>query len=118
MSASHASLTSFAPVIELPDISATRLKNKFSEVIRQASRAPLAVTRHHRREFVILSAEQYEELQQSRRAPLDDLTAEFDQLVAGMNTAKSKRAAEGLFSADARTLGEAAMNASRKTTRA
>lgn len=117
MSIAHATTTApglgFAPVAALSDISASDLKNKFSEVVRLASRAPLAVTRHNRREFVILTTEQYEELQQSRRAPLENLTAEFDQLVAKMNTPKAKRATAALFSASSKALGQAAINARR-----
>ncbi len=113
MSTSHQPLPSsvfaFTPVAELPDVSATNLKNKFSEVARRASRAPLAVTRHQRREFVILTAERYEELQQNRHTPLESLSAEFDQLVARMNSPKAKRAADVLFAADAEALGEASV---------
>ena len=109
---------SFASVDSLPEVTASVLKNKFSDVARLASREPLAVTRHNRREFVILTAEQYEELQQSRRAPLVNLTAEFDQLVARMNTPKAKRAAASLFSAKTVQLGKAALKARQSSARA
>lgn len=99
----------FSSVADLPEVTASVLKNKFSEVARRASSEPLAVSRHNRREFVILTAEQYEELQQSRRAPLESLTAEFDQMVTKMNTPKAKRAAAKLFSATSASLGKAAM---------
>jgi antitoxin Phd len=101
----------FSSVAELSEITASVLKNKFSEVARLASRGPLAVSRHNRREFVILTSEQYEELQQGRRAPLESLTAEFDQLVAKMNTPKARRASSALFSATSAGLGKAAMKA-------
>lgn len=91
----------FASVADLPEISASVLKNKFSEVARLASREPLAVSRHNRREFVILTAEQYDELQQSRRAPLEGLTAEFDQMVARMNTPADRAARRVFFKASA-----------------
>ncbi len=97
--APHAS--GFASVAALPEITASILKNKFSEVARLASREPLAVTRHHRREFVILTAEHYEELQQSRLAPLESLTAEFDQMVARMNTPEDRAARRTFFKASA-----------------
>lgn len=107
------SVATFASVAALPEISASVLKNKFSEVARLASRAPLAVSRHNRREFVILTADHYEELQQSRRAPLENLTAEFDQLITRMNTPVGKRAAASLFSASPTVLGKAAVKARR-----
>ena len=110
--------SSFASVDSLPEVTASVLKNKFSDVARLASREPLAVTRHNRREFVILTAEQYEELQQSRRAALETLRAEFDQLVARMNTPKAKRAASSLFSATSAGLGKAALKARQSSARA
>jgi len=103
----------FAPLASLPDISASDLKNKFSEVARRAAREPLAVTRHKRREYVILTAGQYEELQQSRLAPLDGLSAEFNELVARMNTPKAKLATAAFFSASSKALGQAALKARR-----
>lgn len=108
----------FSSVADLSEVTASVLKNKFSEVARLAANGPLAVSRHNRREFVILTAGQYEELQQSRRAPLASLTAEFDQLVAKMNTPKAKRAAASLFSAGPKALGKAAVKARRAATRA
>ena len=107
----------FASIAQLPEVTASVLKNKFSEVARLAAREPLAVSRHNRREFVIITAEHYEELQQSRRAPLESLAAEFDQLVARMNTPKAKRAAASLFSATSGQLGKAALKARRSSAR-
>jgi prevent-host-death family protein len=91
----------FAPISALPDISASDLKNKFSEVARRAAREPLAVTRHNRREYVILTASQYEEFQQSRLAPLKTLATDFDQMVAKINTSKDRSARARFFKASA-----------------
>ena len=97
----HASSTpqtfGFASVADLPEVTASILKNKFSEVVRLASREPLAITRHNRREFVIITAEHYDELQKSRLAPLKSLTAEFDQMVAKMNTPTDRAARRRFF---------------------
>ena len=103
----------FSPVADLSEVSASVLKNKFSEIARLTVREPVAVTRHNRREFVILTAAQYEELQQSRRAPLEALAGEFDQLVARMNTPKARRATASLFAASGKALGAAAVKARR-----
>lgn len=91
----------FSSVADLSEVTASVLKNKFSEVARLASNGPLAVSRHNRREFVILTAEQYEELQQSRRAPLESLAAEFDEIVAKMNTPVDRAARRNFFKASA-----------------
>jgi prevent-host-death family protein len=104
-------------VSDLAEVTASVLKNKFSEVARLASSAPLAVSRHNRREFVILTAEHYEELQQIRRAPLESLAAQFDTMVARMNTPKGRGAADSLFTADAAALGRAALKARRTSSR-
>lgn len=103
----------FSPVADLSEVTASILKNKFGEVARLAAAAPLAVSRHNRREFVILTAAHYEELQQSRRAPLETLAGEFDQLVARMNTPMARRASTSLFAASGKSLGKAARNARR-----
>lgn len=110
-----ASAVGFSPIADLPAITTSDLKNKFSEVARLTAREPLAVSRHNRREFVILTAAQYDEFQKSRRAPLETLAAEFDQMVAKMNTPKAKRATASLFSASGKALGKAAANARRST---
>jgi antitoxin Phd len=106
----------FSSVADLSEVTASVLKNKFSEVARLASRAPLAVSRHNRREFVILTAAQYEELQQSHRAPLENLSAEFDQLIATMNTPADRAARRSFFKASA--VKPSAALAKLKTTRA
>jgi antitoxin Phd len=108
----------FAAIADLSEITASVLKNKFSEVARLASSGPLAVSRHHRREFVILTAKQYEELQQSRRAPLESLTAEFDQMVAKMNTPAGKQAIDALFSATSADLSRAFVKTAQPSTHA
>ncbi len=108
----------FASVADLAEITASVLKNKFSEVARLATTGPLAISRHSRREFVILTAEQYEELQQSHRAPLEGLAAEFDQMVARMNTPEGKRAAATLFSATSADLARAAVKHPKPAARA
>ncbi|MEO0055411.1 MAG: hypothetical protein RLZZ50_1358 [Verrucomicrobiota bacterium] len=105
-------------VAELSEVTASVLKNKFGEVARLAARAPLAVSRHKHREFVILTAESYEQLQQSRRAPLEALSADFDQMLARMNTPKARRAAASLFSTDSKTLAKVAVKARRATAHA
>jgi len=112
-SSSAIPVSAFSPLADLPEVTASVLKNKFGQVASLATAAPLAVSRHHRREFVLLTAQQYEQLQQSRRAPLEALTAEFDQLVNNLNTPKARRAADSLFAARGPALGRAALKARR-----
>lgn len=97
----------FPSVADLPEVTASVLRNKLRETARLTSGGPLAVSRHNRREFVILSAGQYEELQQSRRASLESLTAEFDRMVASMNTPADRAARRRFFKASAVKPGSA-----------
>lgn len=91
----------FPSVADLADVTASALKNKFGQVVRRALREPVAVTRHNRREFVILTAEQYEQLQGGRAVALDILAEEFDAMVASMHTPKDRAARAGFFMASA-----------------
>ena len=91
----------FAAIGDLPEITASDLKNKFSEIARLTAREPVAVSRHNRREFVILTAAQYEEFQQSRLAPFKALAADFDRMVEKMNTPEDRAGRARFFMASA-----------------
>ena len=93
----------------LPVVTASDLKNKFGEVIAQAVKGAVAITRHRRTEFVLLPVEHYLELQRTRAASLEALTSEFDAMVARMNTPAGKRAVAKLFRAGATGLGKSAV---------
>ncbi len=98
-------------VASLPSVTTTELKNNFGDVVRQATREAVAITRHRRPEFVLVPAAEYAQLRQSQQAPLDALTAEFDAMVAQMNTPASKQAVDQFFAATSKELGQAAVNA-------
>jgi antitoxin Phd len=95
----------------LHTVTASDLKNNFGEVIGQAVKGAVAITRHQRAEFVLLPVEEYLELQQARTAPLEALTSQFDALVARMNTPKAKRAVARLFRTSPAGLGKSAVKA-------
>lgn len=97
----------------LPAVSASDLKNRFGEISAQAAQGAISITRHQRPEFVLLPVAQYEALQQAHTAPLDALAAQFDQMVAGMNTPQAKRGVKALFSATPAKLGKAAVKAAK-----
>jgi prevent-host-death family protein len=102
---------SAAPVpaeLDLPTVTASDLKNNFGEVSAMAQKGALAITRHQRAEFVLLSVTQYKELQQARTAPLEALTSQFDALVAKMNTPAARQGVTKLFKAGPAALGRSA----------
>ncbi|MGH7946313.1 MAG: type II toxin-antitoxin system Phd/YefM family antitoxin [Opitutaceae bacterium] len=97
----------------LPTVTASSLKNNFGEASMQASKGALAITRHNRAEFVLMPVGQYVELQRSRQAPLDALAAQFEAMVARMNTPAAKRGIAKLFKATPAELGKSAVKAAR-----
>ena len=98
-------------ISRLQTVTASDLKNKFGEVIAQAGKGAVAITRHQRAEFVLLSVEEYLELQEARTASLDALTSEFDAMVARMNTPAARRGVDQLFKATPAALGKSAVKA-------
>lgn len=109
--------TSAAPIdpilSALPAFDASALKNKFRAVTDQAAQGAIAITRYNRPELVILSAAEYVHLTKAQRAPLDALTAQFDEMVAQMQTAKSRKGVQAFLGASAVDLGKAAVKAAK-----
>lgn len=102
---------------ELPAFDASTVKNKFRDVAEQAAKGAIAISRYSRPEFVIMRADEYVRLEKLRRSPLEALTGQFDDLVAKMQSAKSKKAVSSLFAASPSDLGKAAVKAARKNAR-
>lgn len=106
------STASTDPILsELRAVDASMVKNKFGEVAKAALQGAIAISRYSRPELVLLSVEEYLRLEKARRAPLDQLTDQFDELVAKMQGARARKATASLFGASPRTLGQAAVKA-------
>ena len=60
----------------MPTVSALEFQRRFSRFQHEAQREPVEITRHGRREFVFLSAAQYDWLQASARRSHRTDTAE------------------------------------------
>jgi len=106
------------PIVgELRAFDASTVKNKFREVADQAAKGAIAISRYNRPELVIMTVAEYVRLEKLRRAPLDALTGQFDELVAKMQTPKSKRAVQALLGATSANLGKAALKAARANAR-
>ncbi len=102
---------------ELRMFGASTVKNRFRDVAAQAAKGAVAISRYSRPELVIMTAGEYVRLEKLRRDPLDALTGQFDELVAKMQTARSKNAVPALFGATSADLGKAALSASRANAR-
>lgn len=100
---------------DLPKVSATELKNAIAEVFDQvAAKGAVAITRHQKPRAVLLSVEQFEEILRARNEPLDQLGAEFDALLARMQTPEARKGMESAFEATPDRLGQAAVSRARR----
>ena len=102
-------------LVDISEVPATRAKNEFGALLEKATHGgAFAITRHDTRKAVLLSYNEFESLVQTRSRNLDTLDAEFDELLARMQTPKAKRAMEAAFNASPAKLGRAAAKAARK----
>jgi len=108
-------MSSSLAVSKLPSVAATDIKNAFASVWeRMMAEGAIAITRHEKPKTVLVSIERFEELVRSSRPALDQLTEEFDDLLAGMQTTKARRGMAAAFKASPIQLGKAAVSAARK----
>lgn len=102
-------------LVDVPEVAATRLKNEFGAVLEQALRGgAVAITRHDTPKAVLISYEEFQSLVKARTHSLSDLTAEYDVLLARMQTPKAKKGMAAAFNASPAELGRAAVKAARK----
>ncbi|MCW5603660.1 MAG: type II toxin-antitoxin system prevent-host-death family antitoxin [Burkholderiales bacterium] len=102
-------------LVDVPAVAATRLKNEFGAVLEQAMRGgAVAITRHEAPRAVLLAYEEFEALIRDRTPSLNDLRAEYDVLLARMQTPAAKQGMEAAFDAAPVELGRAAVKAARK----
>jgi prevent-host-death family protein len=102
-------------VLDLEPIAASRLKNAPGAIVDQAAAGrPVVVTKHDSPKVVIISFRDFEELARARELSLGDLEGRFEELLAGMQAPKAKRAVASAFNAKAEQYGRAAVAAARK----
>ena len=107
---------SHGELIDIPTVAATKVKNEFGAVLEKATHnGAVAITRHDTPKAVLLSYDEFESLIKVRSRSLGDLGAEFDDLLARMQTPKAKKGMKAAFNASPARLGRAAVKAARKT---
>jgi antitoxin Phd len=90
-------------------VSATEAQNNFGRVLGQAaSEGAVFITRYDQPTAVVLSMDRYRALTKSDGQDLDEVTREFDEMVARMQTSGAKTAVDALFDMDAGAIGKAA----------
>lgn len=102
-------------LVDIPAVAATTVKNEFGAILEHATHGgAVAITRHDTPKAVLLSYEEFASLVKVRSRTLDDLGAEFDTLLARMQTPKARKGVEAAFKASPAELGRAAAKAARK----
>lgn len=101
-------------LVDVPSIPATRMKNEFGSALEAAARGgAVAITRHDTPKAVLISYEEFQALVKARSHSLNDLTQEFDVLLARMQTPKARKGVVAAFNATPAELGRAAVKAAR-----
>lgn len=95
---------------ELPTMPSSEAKNGFAQLLDQVRRhtKPVVITRNARPAAVMLSVDEYERLVRAVPDPLASLSAEFDHLVAAMQTPAGQGSVDALFDSAPGELGAAA----------
>jgi len=102
-------------LVDIPSVAATLAKNEFGAILDKATHGgAVAITRHDTVKAVLLSREEFESLVQERSRSLDNLGAEFDDLLDRMQNPKAKKGMDAAFRASPAKLGRAAVKAARK----
>lgn len=102
-------------LVDVPTVAATRVKNEFGQILEQATHnGAVAITRHDKTKAVLLSLAEFESLVSARSRTLDALSNEFDELLAGMQTQKSRKGMKAAFNASPAQLGRASVKGSRR----
>lgn len=110
--ATSAFRNSHGELIDIQTVAATRVKNEFAAILDQASSGgAVAITRHDMPKAVLISYEEFESLVKARAHTLDDLSAEFDGLLARMQTPEARKGVEAAFNASPAELGRTAVAA-------
>ncbi|CAM9909209.1 unnamed protein product [Phaeothamnion confervicola] len=105
---------SLGELVDLPAVAATRLKNEFGSVLEQALRSgAVAITRHDTPKAVLMAYEEFQALVRDRAPSLHDLHADYDVLLARMQTPAAKRGMAAAFDASPAQLGRAAVKAAK-----
>ena len=98
-----------------PSMSATEAQNNFGRVLeRVSSEGVVFITKHRRRQAVVISVDRYDALMRIERPDLDALTREFDLMMERMQSPEATRGYDALFSDPAESLGTAAVRGARK----
>lgn len=97
------------------EVSATEAKNRLGELLDSVLRGGMVlITKHETPKAVLLSMEEYGTLSRATQTTLDNLSGEFNALLARMQTPKARAGMKAAFNASPKQLGKAAVAVARK----
>lgn len=97
-------------VKELPEVTATDLKNSTADILDQvATQGAVAITKHDKPRAVLISMEAYESMTGANSHLIAELHEEYRGVLERMQEPEQKAAAERLFEATPEELGSAAV---------
>lgn len=101
--------------IPVSSLTATDAKNEFGQILElvAAGRA-VVITKHDAPKAVVVSYEEFLALTERGEHQLNSLRAEFDDLLARMQTPQARAGLKAAFAASPSQLGETALAARRK----
>jgi prevent-host-death family protein len=106
---------SHGQLVDISTVAATKAKNEFGAILEKAMHGgAVAITRHDTPKVVLLSFAEFESLANERYHSLNDLNAEFDGLLARMQTPTARKGVDAAFNASPSELGRAAVKAAKK----
>ena len=101
-------------LVDVPMVTASRLKNEFGSVFEQAAVAgAVVITKHDTPRAVLLSYAEFEALTASTTPALNALSERFDTLLATMQKPEAKAGVAVAFDASPEEMGAAAVKAAR-----
>ncbi len=85
-------------LIDIPAIPASEVKNRFGVALDQAAQGgAVAITKHDTTKAILISLEEFQSLVAGRDSSLTALSAEFDDLLAQMQTPAHRKGAQKAF---------------------
>ncbi len=102
-------------LVDVPAVPSTQLKNGLATVLDQVMHGgAVVITRHETPKAVLIAYEEFVALARDRAPVLNDLAAEYDVLLARMQTPQARKAMAAAFNAAPAEMGRAAVKAARK----
>jgi antitoxin Phd len=100
--------------VEASSVTATDAKKQFGRVLEMVLRGgAVVITKHDAPKAILLSVDEFNALTRTTESKLDSLSADFDAMLARMQTPRARSGMRAAFGASPKALGRAAVTAAR-----